>query len=156
MESLCQRSTAGAEMSTSLSASLRLLPFVVALGLMLLVPRFEQFFFPVVRDFTVMGVDTEPEAITIKGYMRKVRDCQVLGLTVMSVDRTGAATEVPIIFLDRPQGGVSRPVGSQGWGPWKVTVKASDVDLLRLTVTHRCHWFYSSDTVLANIPLREY
>ena len=40
--------------------------------------------------------------------------------------------------------------------PWQITVKVADADSVRLSATHRCHWVYANDTLLANIPLREH
>lgn len=142
-------------MTRNVRYGLNALPALIALLLVMLVPRIEHYLFPVVRDFVVVGMTKEPEAVTINGYMRKVRDCTFVGVQAVAM-AGGVEVDVPLIFLDAKNNNATRPQGTQGWGPWRVTVKVSDADSIKLTSTHRCHWVYANDTHLANIPLREY
>ena len=136
--------------------SLNMLPALVALFLAITLPYLERLLFPVVKDFVVVGMVKEPQAVTINGYMRKVRDCKFVGVQAVAVDATGHEHDAPLIFLDAKDNNATRPQGTQGWGPWRITVQVSDVDSIRLSATHRCHLVYANDTKLANIPLREY
>lgn len=139
-----------------IKVSLNFIPAMVAILMVFAMPRLEQLFFPVVRDFVVVGMVKEPEAVTINGYMRKVRDCKFVGVQASSVDSTGHEHDAPLIFLDAKDNNATRPQGTQTWGPWQITVKVADADSIRLSATHRCHWVYANDTLLANIPLREH
>ena len=143
------------EMTSQTRFSLNALPFVVALFLLLAVPRIEHFLFPVVKDFVVTGMVKEPDAVTINGYMHKDRDCNFVGVQTVSISN-GIEVDAPLIFLDAKNNNDTRPKGTQGWGPWQITVKVSSADAIKLTSTHRCHPFWATDTVLATIPLREY
>ena len=136
--------------------SLNMLPALVALFLVITLPYLERLLFPVVKDFVVVGMVKEPQAVTINGYMRKVRDCKFVGVHAVAVDATGHEHDAPLIFLDAKDNNAARPQGTQGWGPWRITVQVSDVDSIRLSATHRYHLVYANDTKLANIPLREY
>lgn len=136
--------------------SLNMLPALVALFLAITLPYLERLLFPVVKDFVVVGMVKEPQAVTINGYMRKVRDCKFVGVQAVSIDSSGHEQDAPLIFLDAKNNNATRPQGTQTWGPWQITVKVADADSVRLTATHRCHYVYANDTLLANIPLREY
>lgn len=135
--------------------TLNALPALIAFLLVIFIPRLEHYLFPVVRDFVVAGMTREPQAVTINGYMRKVRDCKFVGVQAVGVV-SGVEVDVPLIFLDAKNNNATRPEGTQGWGPWRITVKVAEADAIKLTSTHRCHWVYTTDTHLANIPLREY
>lgn len=135
--------------------ALNIMPFVVALLLVMGAPLAEQRLFPVVKDFVVTSLQRQPEAVVVSGYMRKVRDCQFVG--IQAVAATGDAEfDVPLQFIDGTDRNATRPQGTQSWGPWRVTVPAIKADSLRLTATHRCHPLWATDTHLALIPLREY
>lgn len=137
--------------------SLNFLPVLVAILLVFAMPRLEHLIFPVVRDFAVVGIQREPGAITIDGYLRKVRDCKFVGVAAVTVDSTGRGHDAPLIFLDTPNNNITRPTGAQAWGPWRVTIRTdSNDESIRLTATHRCHWVYANDADLINIPLKEY
>lgn len=135
--------------------TLNALPALIAFMLVIFTPRLEHYLLPVVRDFVVVGMTKEPEAVTINGYLRKVRDCTFVGVQAVGVVG-GVEVDVPLIFLDAKNNNATRPEGTQGWGPWRITVKVAEADSIKLTSTHRCHWVYTTDTHLASIPLREY
>lgn len=143
-------------MTRNVRYGLNALPALVALFLVIALPYLERSLFPVVKDFVVVGMLKEPQAITINGYLRKVRDCTFVGVQAVAVNSAGHEHDVPIIFLDAKNNNANRPQGTQGWGPWRITVHVSDADYIKLSATHRCHWVYANDTHLANIPLREY
>lgn len=136
--------------------SLNFLPALVAIFLVVMLPKLEHWLFPVIKDFVIVGMVKEPQAVTINGYMRKVRDCKFVGVQATSITPDGHEHDAPLIFLDAKDNNASRPQGTQGWGPWRITVKVADADSVRLTATHRCHWVYANDTTLATVPLREY
>ena len=131
-----------------------LIPALIAAMLMMLMPRLERAFFPVVRDFGITALNVYGDTVVMSGYMRKVRDCKFVGVQALGVDSAGRESDVPLIFLDAADNNATRKPGSQNWGPWKVTVKVADADSIKLVSTHRCHWVYAVDTSLANIPLR--
>ena len=142
--------------TAQIKVSLNFVPALVAILMVFAMPRLEHLFFPVVGDFVVVGMVKEPEAVTINGYMRKVRDCKFVGVQASAIDATGHEYDAPLIFLDAKNNNATRPQGTQTWGPWQITVKVSDADSVRLSATHRCHYVYANDTLLANIPLREH
>jgi hypothetical protein len=107
-----------------------------------------------VKDFGVTSLVVTADSVEMSGYMRKVRDCKFIGVQALAVDGSGHEHDAPLIFLDAKNNNATRPQGTQGWGPWKVTIKTKDADSVRLVSTHRCHWVYANDTSLANIPLR--
>lgn len=143
----------GAEMSRHLRYSLNVLPFVVALSILMILPRLERALLPVVTGFVVTSMTKTPEHVVLSGYMRKDRDCIFVGVQAVAI-QDAHEHDVPLIFLDARNNNATRPQGSQAWGPWKVTVPALYADSIKLISTHRCHPFYTTDTELASIPLR--
>lgn len=134
--------------------ALRMLPFVGGVFLLLLLNRVEHHFFPVVKDFVVMSMERTPHSITLSGYMRKVRSCQFLGAGAFSNPDHGNPAELDLYFLDDPRRTATRPTGTQGWGPWQVTLPVTpEVSEVELMATHRCHPFWASQTDLATIPV---
>lgn len=142
-------------MTRHLRYSLNVLPFVVALVILMVLPRLERALFPVVSDFVVTSLTKTPEYVVVSGYMRKTRDCTFVGVQAVAVQEAHEH-DIPLIFLDARNNNATRPLGSQAWGPWKVTFPTTYADSVKLTSTHRCHPFYATDTPLANIPLREH
>lgn len=130
-----------------------LLPALVAALLVMLMPNLERIFAPVVRDFLITSMTSSGNSLVMTGYMRKVRDCRFVGVQAIAIDSAGHARDAPLIFLDAANNTATRPQGAQAWGPWKVTVQATEAETLRLVATHRCHLVYANDTTLANIPL---
>lgn len=143
-------------MSKNTQVSLNILPFVVAMTIILFLPRVETLLMPVVKDFVVTSMSRDASSVTISGYMRKVRDCQFVGIQAAAV--SGEVTyEVPLLFLDtKIDTNTTRPTGTQAWGPWRITLPAVQADEIKLTSTHRCHSVWATDTSLASIPLREH
>lgn len=141
-------------MTRNTTYTLNALPALIALLLVVLVPRIEHYLAPVVRDFVVVGMQKTPDTITLQGYMRKARDCNFVGVQAVA-DVGGTQVDVPLIFLDAKNNNATRPQGTQAWGPWRVTVQAANAQAIHLTSTHRCHWIYTTDTHLATIPLLE-
>lgn len=140
-------------MSKQTEFALRIMPFVLAMAIVLVLPILERLAFPVVRDFVVTSMLKEPSAVMLSGYMRKARDCEFIGVSVTAVSGSDYY-DVPIYFLDGGAQNSTRPTGTQGWGPWRITLPAVQADEVRLRSTHRCHPFWTVDTELAIIPLR--
>lgn len=140
-------------MSRQTRFALNLLPFVMALAIVLALPRLEQITLPVVRDFVVTGMTKEPGFVTLSGYMRKARDCQFVGVQATAMAGPDYY-DVPIHFLDGGAQNATRPTGTQDWGPWRITLPVTQADEVRLVSTHRCHPLWATDTRLATIPLR--
>ena len=72
-------------MSKQTAFALRIMPFVLALAIVLGLPIVERLAFPVVRDFVVTSMLKEPSAVMLSGYMRKARDCEFVGVSVTAV-----------------------------------------------------------------------
>lgn len=140
-------------MTRHLRYSLNILPFVTAILVLMIVPRLEKWLMPVVSDFVVASVWAETDAVFMTGYMRKARDCTFVGVQAVTFQE-GHEHDVPLVFLDTRNNNATRPPGTQAWGPWMVTVRTDHADAVKLTATHRCHPFYTTDTVLATVPLR--
>lgn len=144
------------KVSKNTQFSLNILPFVVAMTIIIFLPRVESALMPVVKDFVVTSLARDESSVTISGYMRKVRDCQFVGVQATAVSG-GASYDVPLLFLDaKVDTHGTRPSGTQAWGPWRITLPAIQADEIRLTSTHRCHSVWATDTPLAALPLREH
>ena len=95
---------------------------------------------PVIADFQVNEIiHAEDGSIAISGSMRKVRNCEMVGLYAFSGART-----LLIGFEDGQVG--SRPLGVQSWGPWRLRPDTGAP--LRIYSSHRCHPFWLSTTDL--------
>lgn len=67
-------------MSKNTQFSLRILPYVVAMTIVIFLPRVESALMPVVKDFVVTSMVRDESSVTISGYLRKVRTCQFVGV----------------------------------------------------------------------------
>ena len=90
--------------------SLSMLPALVALFLVITLPYLERLLFPVVKDFVVVGMVKEPQAVTINGYMRKVRDCKFIGVQAVAVDSSGHEHDAPLCKCPMPTLSDCRPL----------------------------------------------
>lgn len=144
------------KVSKNTQFSLNILPYVVAMTIIIFLPRVESALMPVVKDFVVTSMSRDESSVTISGYMRKVRTCQFVGIQAAAV-RGKTTYDVPLLFLDaKVDSHSTRPSGTQAWGPWRVTLPAVQADEIHLTSTHRCHPVWATDTPLASLPLREH
>ena len=137
-----------------LTASLRLLPFVVAIGLLLFIPRAEQFFFPVLRDFIIVSIKKEDKVMVVNGYVRKMRDCAYVG-TQAWVKHGQARYEVPLVFPTTPSTRVSDPSGPLMWGPITAYLPLTSAEEIHVVMTHRCHPMWVHETQLVRMPVLE-
>lgn len=141
-------------MSRQTRYALNVMPFALAVFLLLFVPRFEAWVFPVVKDFVVTGMVKEPGHVVLSGYMRKNRDCQFRAVNAEALMGDHWA-DVPLRFLDSENHTATRPTGTQSWGPWQVTVPVSWATRdIRLTAVHSCHPVWPTESVLAVIPIK--
>lgn len=141
-------------MSRQTHYALNVLPFALALFLMLFLPRFEAWLFPVVKDFVVTGMAKEPGYVTLTGYMRKSRDCRFRAVNAEALLGDQWA-DVPLRFMDSSNHTATRPTGTQPWGPWRVTVPVSlATQDIRLSAVHSCHPAWPTESRLAVIPIK--
>ena len=134
---------------------MRVLPAFVAVLIVVLAKGAEFYFMPVVKDFHLSHIDRRDNKIVISGYMRKVRDCQFVGISTAGITKDGKV-DLPLKFLDPAslmENG-TRPTGTQAWGPWRITVPASpNVVAIHLESVHSCHIAWPSTTRLASVPI---
>jgi len=140
--------------ATHLAASLKLLPFVVAIGLLLLVPRVERFFLPVLEDFIITSIQKDEKVMVVHGYVRKVRDCEYVG-TQAWVKHGQVRYEVPLVFPTTPSTRVSDPSGPLMWGPITAYLPLVSAEEIRVVMTHKCHPLWVHETQLLRMPVLE-
>lgn len=142
-------------MSRHVQISLKMWPLVFGIFLVLSLNKLEHLFMPVVRDFVVLQTQRDGNNVIMSGYMRKSRSCQYAGVTAEAmVGDTWA--DVPLQYLDTVNHTATRPTGTQGWGPWRITLPVQPgTTTLRLTAAHKCHPFWLSQTELINMPILE-
>lgn len=117
---------------------------------------FEPVSLPVIRDFLIHEVRRSNEAISVKGTMSKVRDCELLNVGAYALFASGAErVRVPVKFLDAYGDDLhTRAPGTQGWGPWMLTIPMTpDAVAIQLYAVHRCHFAWAQTTHLATLPL---
>lgn len=135
--------------------SMRVLPAFVAVLILVLAKGAEFYFMPVVKDFHLSHIERVDNYIVISGYMRKVRDCQFVGVPTTGITKDGKV-DLPLKFLDpaRLMENGTRPTGTQAWEPWRITVPASpNVVAIHLESVHSCHIAWLSTTRLASVPI---
>ncbi|MGB3555857.1 MAG: hypothetical protein WBA25_14600 [Jannaschia sp.] len=108
-------------------------------------PLLEGRLFPVTKDTMVVGQDVMRDGTRFDVKFRKVRNCTFLGLAWYA-----GRTQLPFDFgppdLTRePTATLSRAVGLQRAGPWRIYGQARIEDL-RAFALHRCHPFWITTT----------
>lgn len=143
-------------MSKNTRFALQIWPFVLSLALLFAAQQLEDRFFPVVKDFKVLQIQQIGREITLSGYLKKVRNCEVLGV-VATVDDHGRPVQIQIATLN-PMDVSTRvlPIGSNNWGPWRISLpqaaKGAEIVIRSL---HSCHPAWATTTRLADFPVPE-
>jgi len=140
-------------MSRHVTVALRIWPFVLGVLIVLGANRLEHWFLPVVKDFVVVDLHNDGATLTMSGYMRKSWSCDFVGVGTVGKTSNGQI-DLDMRFLDSDVHTKSRPTGTQGWGPWRISIPITPtVHEIELVAAHRCHPFWMTQTVLANIPI---
>lgn len=133
----------------------KVVPFFVAVLLLVLTKGFEFYFMPVVKDFHLTQIRRDGGYIIMSGYMRKVRDCQFVGVSAAGVT-DGGKVSLPMKFMNSESANDNdtRPTGMQKWGPWRIVIPTSpNVLSVELDSVHSCHIAWPSTTHLARVPV---
>lgn len=134
---------------------MKVLPIFIAVVILVIAKGAEFYFMPVVKDFHLTHIKRVDNKIVMSGYLRKVRDCQFVGVSAAGITEAGKV-DLPLKFLD-PEKLVdngTRPTGTQEWGPWRIVVPASPhVLAIDLDSVHSCHIAWPSTTHLARVPV---
>jgi len=147
---LYSKITSALKMKGLVHKALVVWPYVFAGMVYMLAPAVESALLPVVKDFVVTKYERKDDHIVASGYMRKIRSCQFIGVQA-TTEINGETVDLPINFQDNVISNATRPVGTQAWGPWKVYIPNVKGQVIKLTSTHRCHFLYSTDTVLTEL-----
>ena len=134
---------------------LRVLPILIAILLLTVLRWAEYTFFPVVKNFHLTSMERVDNYIVMQGYMHKVRDCRYVGVSAEGVTPSGYV-DLPLRFLDSAivNDNVTRPQGTQNWGPWRVTIPTvPNINTMVLYSVHSCHLAWETTTELARLPL---
>lgn len=135
--------------------SMRVLPVFLAVLILVLAKGAEFYFMPVVKGFHLTNIERVDNKIVMSGYMRKVRDCQFVGVSAAGITEDGKV-DLPLKFLDpdRLMDNGTRPTGTQAWGPWRIAVPTSpNVVAIDLESVHSCHIAWPSTTHLARVAI---
>ena len=134
---------------------LRVLPILIAILLLAVLRWAEYTFFPVVKNFHLTSMERVDNYIVMQGYMHKVRGCRYVGVSAEGVTPSGYV-DLPLRFLDSAivNDNVTRPQGTQNWGPWRVTIPTvPNINTMVLYSVHSCHLAWETTTELARLPL---
>ena len=125
--------------------------FGMAMAVLIVAGFMEPLYFPVVRDWTVTKIERVGDAVILSGYMKKVRNCEFVGV----VAQDDAHRRLPLKYLDNPiDDTATRPVGAQNWGPWQVVIQdVSGVAKISMSATHSCHVGWHTVTQLGEVKL---
>lgn len=109
--------------------------------------------FPVVDPFVVTKVDCDGGCVKIEGWLEKQRDCKLVEVYAKYVNGNDLPRIMEVEFLDRAQPQlITRPVGSQAWGPWRVKLPSRE-GIVELYATHECHPFWLTKSQLTGIKV---
>lgn len=107
--------------------------------------------FPVVDPFVVTSVDCDGGCLKIDGWLEKQRDCKLVEVYARHVVPNELPRVMEVQFLDRENSQlITRPVGSQTWGPWRVKLSKPE-GVVELYATHICHPFWETKSQLTGI-----
>lgn len=107
--------------------------------------------FPVVDPFTVTDTSCDGGCVKIEGWLEKQRDCKLVEVYARYLVPNEMPRIMEVQFLDRekPQL-ITRPLGTQIWGPWRVRVPPGPGEV-ELHAVHQCHPFWETRTKLASV-----
>lgn len=108
--------------------------------------------FPVVEPFVVETQRVDGRNVEIHGWLETKRECRFVEVVGIAHRRGAIDLVIPIEFSETKGVGTARPLGVQGWGPWKMVVPA-DTLTVDLVGYHRCHLLWESRTKLTRIDL---
>lgn len=142
-------------MSKQVRWALNIWPFVMALLLFFGCYWGERLFLPVIKDFQIHSFVRVDNKIVVKGYMRKVRECDYVGVVVTAGESASSSVQIPVLFLDNKiDSQATVPVGSQEWGPWSLTIPyLNPKAMFTVKSLHSCHPIWVTETELIVFPL---
>lgn len=126
--------------------------FMVLFSLLLskIGPSIEREYFPIVSNFDYSIVSIKDGQVELTATVSKYRYCETKALTAFSIDESGVYTVSPIVFKEREPLIITRPIGPQNLGTWRIK---TDAPTLKLEVTHKCHFLWNITTPLATIDI---
>lgn len=112
-------------------------------------------FFPVVEDFKMTSVVATREGYLAAGELRKVRNCEFIGLTIYA-----SKPGFPKMILSQSKKdifGSDVGVGHQTWGPWfgPLPKAVANYDKLEIQGTHRCHALWLQTTEYFQMDVKD-
>ena len=107
--------------------------------------------FPVIDPFVITNKEVSGDTITISGWLYKRRECEFLEASGRVERDTGLPLSIPFEFVDAEKP-YTRPVGPQGWGPWRMVVPV-DANRVQVLALHDCHPLWKTRTELAVIEV---
>lgn len=130
-----------------------LICLLMLMTMFILGPRIEAQISPVVGAFRVIDIwqdkdpDTQETRYWMSGALVKLREeCQPVDFLMMSGGGFNDPTSTIIQFdtsqdpVSQPDRMISRPAGSQYWGPWRMYPPKEPIGpLVTIVVRHRCH-----------------
>lgn len=141
-------------MSKQTELALRLWPMVLGMLIILGFMKVEHYAFPVVEDFHISKMERKGDYVVMSGFMRKSRNCSFVGVSAELVQGK-TALQIPLTYMDSTNHTATRPIGTQGWGPWQILIPAVTSNAtVTLSATHKCHVWWTTQTHLANIPAK--
>lgn len=111
--------------------------------------------FPVIDPFVVTKIDCNGGCVRLEGWLEKRRDCKLVEVYARHIVPGVLPRVLEVHFLDRstPQL-ITRPIGAQSWGPWRINVP-SGVGEIELRAVHHCHPFWETKSQLVGIEVPE-
>lgn len=110
--------------------------------------KIEGYFFPVAVADEIKFQVVEMDQTVLNGTMKKMRECEFLGLRAYLTDVAGLRIVVPLQVGETLK---LRPPGDHGWGPWIVQLPLwSARNEMEIVVLHRCTRLYVTETVFWN------
>ncbi len=120
---------------------------MLSLFLSLTYQQYETTINPIVEDFTIDSAAEGDGSLILSGTMRKVRDCEWLGVSAMARGESDTLEPARIVFLDPKT--TTRPTGKQTWGPWSMVIaggyEGKDVEIV---ARHQCHFAWQTTSHL--------
>lgn len=110
--------------------------------------------FPVVEPFVVDAQRVDGQNVEVRGWLETQRECRFVEVVGIAHRNGAIDLVIPIEFAETKGVGTARPLGVQGWGPWRMVVPA-DTASVDLVGYHRCHLLWESRTKLTRIDLQK-
>lgn len=147
-------------MAKHLKFSLRILPFVFGMFVVMLLYQAERFFYPVITKFLITNVQIVDSGYKISGVYIKRRDCKFLGTNIIAKEDGFFGREIPLshveidrhdIVADAPEPvGILMPTGN-----WIVNFpQAHSFNTISVYTIYKCHplWITENKVLTIDSP----